>query len=532
MQLARTLLVALIIGGVCQGQIATVDREREQRSYLEQLARRVSQTVLDVPNLKFEIRPDKHLASYADASSTVIVTTALVEFAFTESQFVGVVCHQVAHLRLGSAGSEPAREKQAELWTIRCSMALGFDPRGIVLLAQSIQQTNGTDIDKRLIQHLSLSRLDEFEAALRNVPIDQANESYIIDSFRFHRVMMGRPYIPEALLLSKLRKDSAFMPELTREDVARALDGKDWTYYETKGVKSYSIKDPSGVTHAETRRIAQPAVETNTQPQTLQPDPKVITSARSVLPENSRPSAAARKDLVLEDATPIKLRLMENVSSSTAHVGDIVPFEVLEEIRIGDTVVIPVGAPAWATVTEAERKKRMGRAGKLAVSLDSVRLATGQKVALRAVQGGSGGGHVGAMTGAIVATAIVFWPAAPLFLFVSGKDKTIPKGTNITAYINGNVPLDWKTFHPDVVKDEPRSQQQVLSHVDLKVSSVPDNAEIELDGNFVGTTPSTLSLAPGDYTIQVTRKGYRPWTKKIRIISGAIQISAELEKEP
>jgi hypothetical protein len=52
------------------------------------------------------------------------------------------------------------------------------------------------------------------------------------------------------------------------------------------------------------------------------------------------------------------------------------------------------------------------------------------------------------MTGAIVVTSIVFFPAAPLFLFMKGKDITIPKGTEITAYINGEVPLDQRKFQP------------------------------------------------------------------------------------
>jgi hypothetical protein len=46
------------------------------------------------------------------------------------------------------------------------------------------------------------------------------------------------------------------------------------------------------------------------------------------------------------------------------------------------------------------------------------------------------------MTTAMVATGIFFFPAAPLFLFMHGKDMTIPKGTEITAYVNGDVPLD------------------------------------------------------------------------------------------
>jgi hypothetical protein len=57
------------------------------------------------------------------------------------------------------------------------------------------------------------------------------------------------------------------------------------------------------------------------------------------------------------------------------------------------------------------------------------------------VQKGSGGGHTGAMTGAIVATSIVFFPAAPFFLFMKGKDMTIPKGHEVTVYTNSDYDL-------------------------------------------------------------------------------------------
>jgi hypothetical protein len=58
--------------------------------------------------------------------------------------------------------------------------------------------------------------------------------------------------------------------------------------------------------------------------------------------------------LVLQDGTPIKLRLGRTVTSADAHVGDSVDFDVLEEIRLGDILVIPKGSVAWATITEAE----------------------------------------------------------------------------------------------------------------------------------------------------------------------------------
>jgi hypothetical protein len=145
---------------------------------------------------------------------------------------------------------------------------------------------------------------------------------------------------------------------------------------------------------------------------------------------------------VLEDGTPVKLRIGRTVSSADAHVGETVDFDVLEEIKVDDAVVIPKGGLAWATVTAAESKRRMGRGGKLDMNIDSVRLIDGEKTALRAVKNVKGAGHTGAMTGAIVGTAIVFWPGAPFFLLMHGKDITIPKGTEITAYINGDFHLD------------------------------------------------------------------------------------------
>jgi len=149
--------------------------------------------------------------------------------------------------------------------------------------------------------------------------------------------------------------------------------------------------------------------------------------------------------VVLEDGTPVRLRISRNLSSADASTGETVDFEVLEEIKVGDQIVIPKGSTAWGTVTDAEKKRRMGRAGKLNVNLDAVRLAEGEKVALRGIKQMNGGGHVGAMTTGIVLTSLVVWPA-PLFLLMHGKDTTIPKGTEITAYTNGNMTLDSGRF--------------------------------------------------------------------------------------
>jgi hypothetical protein len=152
--------------------------------------------------------------------------------------------------------------------------------------------------------------------------------------------------------------------------------------------------------------------------------------------------AAAQEALILQDGTPIKLRLSENLSSETARVGDTVSFEVLEDVEAGGLIVIKQGSAALATITQAQAKRRMGKGGKLDVNIDYVRLVTGDKVPLRAVRENKGASSTGGMTTGIVVTSIVFFPAAPLFLFMKGKEVTIPKGTEVTSYVHSDVRLD------------------------------------------------------------------------------------------
>jgi hypothetical protein len=40
------------------------------------------------------------------------------------------------------------------------------------------------------------------------------------------------------------------------------------------------------------------------------------------------------------------------------------------------------------------------------------------------------------------------FPAAPLLLFIHGKDLTIPKGTEVTAFVAGDMKLDMSKFVP------------------------------------------------------------------------------------
>jgi hypothetical protein len=264
-----------------------------------------------------------------------------------------------------------------------------------------------------------------------------------------------------------------------------------------------------------------------------QSQPSEKSSSPTSLGPVATVAAALPQPNTLLDGTPVKLRLAENLTSATAKMGQQVTFEVLEEVDVMGVPVIAKGAPALATVTTAEPKRSMGRGGKLDVNVDSVRLIDGEKVALSATQTAKGGGHTGAMTAGMVGTAIVFFPAAPLLLFIHGKDITIPKGTPVTAFVAGDMKLDMtKMIVPGSAPAATATAVLTVSTASLSVDSSVTGADIAVDGNFVGNTPSTVSVVVGQHTITVMKKGYADWSRTMNVSGSSVHLSAELEAKP
>jgi hypothetical protein len=61
--------------------------------------------------------------------------------------------------------------------------------------------------------------------------------------------------------------------------------------------------------------------------------------------------------------------------------------------------------------------------------------------------------------------------------------------------------------------------------------SVPDGADIEIDGSFVGNTPSDVQVTEGDHTVTVKKAGFKDWERKLKVSGGSsVHLNAELEK--
>jgi PEGA domain len=87
----------------------------------------------------------------------------------------------------------------------------------------------------------------------------------------------------------------------------------------------------------------------------------------------------------------------------------------------------------------------------------------------------------------------------------------------------GKPPQDSSTSAPQA------SQKEQMPDCKVSVMSTPDGADVEIDGSFVGSTPSTVQLAVGEHSVVIKKTGYETWERKLRVSGGDVKVSAELE---
>jgi hypothetical protein len=168
------------------------------------------------------------------------------------------------------------------------------------------------------------------------------------------------------------------------------------------------------------------------EPQTAQPARERILYDAPVKPAEVAPVAPPNpSEFTLRNGTPIHLKLSKTMSSATAHVGDVVELQVAEEVIVDGLSVIPPGSAAIGLVTEAEPKRRMGHGGKLAFSVNFVRLKDDEKAVVRSFQETTSNSAGGIL---------------PLS---SGKEVVYNQGMEFTAYVDGDMQLKKEAFQAE-----------------------------------------------------------------------------------
>lgn len=156
-------------------------------------------------------------------------------------------------------------------------------------------------------------------------------------------------------------------------------------------------------------------------------------AAASTAPALSTPAS------ILQDGTPIKLQLVNKLDSHVAKTGDEIQFDIVNDVVVGGVIVLRRGSIATGLVTQAAASKTMGRAGRLNFTINDIKLVNGAKVPVRAFNRTSGENRTGEMVGMMLEMPIV---SAPFFLLMHGTNTSFPRGTEITAFVNGDVRLN------------------------------------------------------------------------------------------
>jgi hypothetical protein len=272
------------------------------------------------------------------------------------------------------------------------------------------------------------------------------------------------------------------------------------------------------------------------------------------------------------DGTVVHVRLTSDLLSAQATIGGRVDLEISAPVTLQGVVVIPSGAVAWGAVQEVKPGKT------LRFDVEGVRLPNQQIIKLRVspqktTNAGKDeikvetkvGGDLGAAKGSEftgyldqdVNLDVPGAPAAsaPVVAPASGPEPTPPASAPVVEPAPAAAePATHKEETPHappapaapapavsapstppaapVAPPAPAARPGEL--ITVECFSEPLGADILIDDEFHGSTPSILKLAPGNHQIEFRLMGYKPHAQPLNLTPGAglRTVRMTLEKLP
>jgi hypothetical protein len=143
------------------------------------------------------------------------------------------------------------------------------------------------------------------------------------------------------------------------------------------------------------------------------------------------PLGARGGEVLLRGGTEVRVRLLQPISSQSAEEGQAIALETVEEVRVGDEVVVRRMAAAEGRIVRADPRHGFGRRGKLALTIDRVEAVDGSTVPLGTESSFRGDDRYSK-------AAVVTLLFGPFGILVKGQEVEIPAGTVLTAYVRGD----------------------------------------------------------------------------------------------
>lgn len=139
---------------------------------------------------------------------------------------------------------------------------------------------------------------------------------------------------------------------------------------------------------------------------------------------------ALAEEVMVSSGTLIRLETTKPLSSKTNVKGDMVALRTVEDVKLGDRILIPRGTEAMGQVVDARAKGAMGMSGRLTLAPLYVRVR-GRTVRLIGQSADKGS----VTAGAVVGMALL----SPGF---TGRSAEIADGTQFAAYVDRSTMVE------------------------------------------------------------------------------------------
>lgn len=174
---------------------------------------------------------------------------------------------------------------------------------------------------------------------------------------------------------------------------------------------------------------------------------------------------------MLKAGTQVPLKTMSELTTNGKRlkVGDRFNLEVSEAVRLNNRIAIPAGSLAVGEITTVRNKGMWGKSGNIDGRVLYVR-ANGQQIRLTGTLHDKGVTGTGAVVG-----AVVLLPLAGFFM--TGTSATLPAGTQVTAYLNEDLPIQLADAAPESTMIVPVSAAGAAAAMDAQVAPVSPKAK-------------------------------------------------------
>ena len=97
-------------------------------------------------------------------------------------------------------------------------------------------------------------------------------------------------------------------------------------------------------------------------------------------------------------------------------------------------------------------------------------------------------------------------------------------------YVNCDVPVK-SLANQEPTPASPAPTAPAIQLATLEFSSSPTGADVYVDAGYVGRTPSSVTVSPGEHTITMSKQNFSTWQRNVQVNDGKRRITGYLEQK-